>query len=109
MSKSKDTRALVWWYLDGWRPAVILSRGRKKMKLVLLDGKVRIRMAPLEEERHMRPIDNIAVTTALRSFRESYKTFNRVPVYEDIGEFRVLVGHRLPRMSKALKTALRAA
>ena len=97
---------VVYWYQDGWRPAVILSRGKKQIKLVLLDGKVKIKTAQLEEERDMRPIDNITVKKALRSFRESYKTFNRVPVYEDVGGFKVLVGHRLPRMSKALKTAL---
>jgi hypothetical protein len=102
-SLEENDPKVVYWYLMGWRLAVIIGRSRKHLKVVLLDGKVKIKNVKLDEERNMLPTD-IPAKKVLKSFRESYKIFNRVAVKDDTG---YVIGSRLPRMSKALTEALR--
>ena len=96
---------VVSWYFMGWRVGVIVERGRKHIKVLVLDGKVKIKRVPLADERDMKPLDE-PVKKALKHFREAYRTFNRVPIVEDIGGFKTIAGYRLPRMSQELRQIL---
>ena len=99
---------VVYWYQEGLRPAVIVSRGKKNLQIVLQDktGRVAVKTLKRETEKEMIPIHDTTKAKALRKFRRFYKTANRVAIYENVGGFKVIVGHRLPRMSKALRKAL---
>ncbi len=111
---------VVHWHSEmGWQVAVVVSLGHKFMRVLCIDGKVKIKRLPMQEMKFMLPMKDTPRSSgairqvtyktekALREFRKAYKVLNIVPIYEeDAYGHKMVVGWKVPPMPKDLKRVL---